>query len=213
MAIFKDRTDAGKKLILKLEKYKDHKDVIVLGLPRGGVPVAFEVAKYLKVPQDIFIVRKLGVPGQEELAFGAISSDGVRVLNKEIINLMKIPKEVVEKVTEIEKQELLRREQLYKGDKPPITIAGKIVILVDDGLATGASMRAAITALKILNPKKIVLAVPTASSDTCEDFENEVDEVICASTPEPFRGVGFWYEDFSQIKDEQVKKILSYKTE
>lgn len=208
MARFQNRRDAGKILAQKLLHYANHPDVIVLALPRGGVPVAYEVALALNVPMDIFIVRKLGLPGHEELAIGAIASGGIRVLNEDIIRMLRIPAEVIERVAQRELQELQRRERLYRGDRPSPDLRDRIVLLVDDGLATGASMRAAIAAVRAQSPKRIVVAVPTAAPETCEAFQKEVDEVVCALTPEPFLGVGRWYEDFSQTTDEGVRLFL-----
>jgi putative phosphoribosyl transferase len=208
MAPFRDRRDAGKKLAQKLLHYANRSDVIVLALPRGGVPVAYEVALALNAPLDIFIVRKLGLPGHEELAIGAIASGGIRVLNEDIIRALNIPREVIDHVAQRELQELQRREHIYRGDRPAPEVHDHIVILIDDGLATGASMRAAIAGLRAQNPKRIVVAVPTAAPETCEAIEAEVDEIVCAITPEPFLGVGRWYEDFSQTTDEGVRMIL-----
>ena len=208
MARFLNRRDAGRKLALKLLHYANHPDVIVLALPRGGVPVAYEVARALNVPLDVFIVRKLGLPGQEELAIGAIASGGVRVLNEDIIRMLHIPQELIDRVAQRELQELQRREKLYRGDQPPPQGRDRTVILVDDGLATGASMRAAIAALHAQHPARIVVAVPTGSAETCQAFRDEVDEVVCAITPEPFLGVGRWYEDFAQTTDEGVRLFL-----
>ena len=208
MARFHDRRDAGRKLAQELLHYANRSDVIVLALPRGGVPVAYEVALALNVPLDIFIVRKLGLPGHEELAIGAIASGGIRVLNEDIIRMLHIPEGVIDHVARCELQELQRREESYRGDRPPLEVRDKTVILIDDGLATGASMRAAVTGLRTQNPKRIVVAVPTAAPETCQAFEKEVDEVVCAITPEPFLGVGRWYEDFSQTTDEEVRLFL-----
>jgi len=208
MAHFRDRRDAGKKLAQELLHYANRSDAIVLALPRGGVPVAYEVALALKVPMDVFIVRKLGVPGYEELAIGAIASGGIRVLNEDIIRAVNISEEMINMVAQHELQELQRREHRYRGDNPALEVQGRTVILIDDGLATGASMRAAVAGLRAQNPGRIVVAVPTAAPETCESFESEVDEIICATTPEPFLGVGRWYEDFSQITDEGVRFFL-----
>lgn len=208
MALFKDRVDAGKKLAKELSKYANHSDVLILALPRGGVPVAFEVAKELNVRMDVFIVRKLGVPGNEELAMGAISSDNVRVLNEDVVRSFQIPERIINMVSENELKELERRERAYRGDRPKPEISGSTVILIDDGLATGATMRAAAAAIKTKNPAKIVVAVPTGARDTCELFGKEVDEVICVATPEPFYGVGAWYGNFSQTTDEEVCELL-----
>ena len=208
MIPFRNRRDAGKKLAQKLLRYANDPDVIVLALPRGGVPVGYEVALTLNVPLDIFLVRKLGLPGQEELAIGAIASGGIRVLNEDIIHALSIPEEVINRVVQRELQELQRREHLYRGDRPASQVRARTVILVDDGLATGASMRAAVAGLRAQNPKRIVIAVPTAAPQVCEAFEHEVDEIVCAITPEPFVGVGRWYEDFSQTTDEGVRLFL-----
>jgi putative phosphoribosyl transferase len=208
MAHFRNRRDAGQKLAQKLLHYANRSDTIVLALPRGGVPVGYEVALALNVPLDIFIVRKLGLPGQEELAIGAIASRGIRVLNEDIVHALNLPDEVINRVAERELKELQRREHVYRGDRPVPEIRDRIVILVDDGLATGASMRAAVEGLRVQNPKRIVVAVPTAAPETCEAFETIADEVVCAITPEPFLGVGRWYEDFSQTTDEGVRLFL-----
>jgi putative phosphoribosyl transferase len=209
MSLFNDRADAGKKLAKKLSEYANRSDVIILALPRGGVPVAFEVAKELNVKMDVFIVRKLGVPGNEELAMGAIASDNIRVLNEDVIRSFQIPQSVIDEVAVNELRELERRERLYRGNRSKPDISGSTVILIDDGLATGATMRAAAAAVKTKNPAKIVIAVPTAASDTCSAFENEVDKTICVATPEPFYGVGAWYEDFSQTTDKEVCELLN----
>lgn len=206
--IFKNRQDAGERLSEKLTEYANRDDVLILALPRGGVPVAFEVAERLAAPLDVFLVRKLGVPGQEELAMGAIASDGVRVLNERTIDYLNIPEAVINRVAEKEQRELERREKAYRDDLPAPDVRGKIVILIDDGLATGATMRAAAVALKQMKPAKIVVAVPVASDETCREFEQEVDAVVCAITPEPFYGVGLWYHDFSQVADDEVRELL-----
>jgi predicted phosphoribosyltransferase len=208
MAQFRDRRDAGRKLAQELLHYADRPDVIVLALPRGGVPVAYEVALALHAPLDILIVRKLGLPGHEELAIGAIASGGIRVLNEGIIRALNIPEEVVERVAQPEMQELQRREQAYRGNVSTPELHNRTVILIDDGLATGASMRAAVAGVRAQDPERIVVAVPTAALETCEAFENEVDEIVCAITPEPFLGVGRWYEDFEQTTDEGVRLFL-----
>lgn len=209
MMLFKDRFDAGRQLAEKLGKYAQNPDLLVLGLPRGGVPVAYEVAKSLQAPLDVFLVRKLGVPGHEELAMGAIASGGVRVLNDEVVNALHIPTDIIEKITAREKVELERRESAYRGNRPEFEVRNHLVILVDDGLATGASMRAAVAALRKKEPQQIVVGVPTAAPDTCESFENDVDEIVCAVTPQPFHSVGTWYEDFSQTTDDEVREILA----
>ena len=208
MALFQDRTDAGRFLATKLANYAHRPDVLILALPRGGVPVAFEVAKALKAPLDIFLVRKLGVPGQEELAMGAIATGGARVLNREVVQALGISSEIIDWVAAKELQELRRREQLYRGQRPAPNVQDRTVILVDDGLATGATMRAAVLALRQQGPARIVVAVPTAAPSTCAEFETEVDEIVCAVTPEPFYGVGLWYANFSQTTDEEVRNLL-----
>ena len=206
--LFQDRREAGRLLATKLMQYANLPDVIALALPRGGVPVAYEVARALGAPMDVFIVRKLGLPGHEELAMGAVASGGVRVLNDALVKALGIPNYVIAAVTAREQEELVRREGLYRGDRPPPDVRNRTAILVDDGLATGASMQAAIAALRQLQPARIVVAVPTASPETCEALKIEVDDVVCATTPEPFRAVGLWYEDFSQTTDEEVKELL-----
>jgi erythromycin esterase-like protein/predicted phosphoribosyltransferase len=206
---FRDRREAGQLLASKLAAYANRPDVIVLALPRGGVPVGHEAAQALNVPLDVFVVRKIGVPGHEELAMGAVASSGVRILNEQLIKQLRIPKHVVDKVTSQEMQELKRREALYRGGRPPPDLRGRTVILVDDGLATGASMQAAVQALRQLQPARIVVAVPTAAPDTCEALRSQVDEVICAITPEPFHAVGLWYQDFSQTSDSEVRDLLA----
>lgn len=209
---FRDRRQAGELLATKLAAYANRRDVIVLALPRGGVPVAYEVAKALNVPLEVFVVRKLGVPGYEELAMGAVASGGVRVLNDQLIEQLGIPQYVIEAVTAQELQELKRRESLYRGGRPPPEVRGRTVILVDDGLATGSTMQAAVRALWQLNPARIVVAVPTSSKETCDALRPLVDEIICAITPEPFHAVGLWYEDFSQTTDQEVRELLSRRT-
>jgi predicted phosphoribosyltransferase len=205
---FRDRTEAGRLLAEKLQEYANRSDVVVLALPRGGVPVAFEVARALNVPLDIFLVRKLGLPEQEELAMGAIATGGVRVLNEEVVRALDIPDEIVDAVAEKEERELERREREYRGGRAPVDVRGRTVILIDDGLATGSSMRAAALALKNKHPAQIVVAVPVGSPSTCAEFASEVDKVVCAVTPEPFWGVGQWYRDFSQTSDEEVRDLL-----
>jgi putative phosphoribosyl transferase len=208
MIRFRDRREAGRILAQELLQYANRPDVIILALPRGGVPVAYEVALALNAPLDVFIVRKLGLPANEELAIGAIASGGVRVLNEDLIRALYIPAEVIELVAQRELQELQRRERLYRGDRHPPDIHDRTVILVDDGLATGASMRAAVAALRAQKPNRIVVAVPTSAPETCDALAAEVDEIVCAITPEPFLGVGRWYEDFSQTTDEGVRLFL-----
>lgn len=206
--IFKDRTAAGQVLAKQLTAYANQKDVIVLALPRGGVPVAFEVAKALNAPLDVFLVRKLGVPGQEELAMGAIASGDVQVLNHALVQRLNLSEATIAKVVAKEQRELERREQLYRDDRPLPEMAGRTVILVDDGLATGATMWAAVQALQQRHPARLIVAVPISSPETCQEFESEVDEIICAETPRPFNSVGLWYDDFSQVTDHEVHNLL-----
>jgi predicted phosphoribosyltransferase len=211
--LFRDRRDAGRLLAAKLAAYANRPDVLVLALPRGGVPVAYEVARALKAALDVFIVRKLGLPGHEEFAMGAVASGGVRVLNDRIVDEFGIPEYLIDRVAAREQQELARRERLYRGDRPVPDVRGRTVILVDDGLATGATMHAAIRALQQQQPARIVVAVPVAAPETCEQLKAEVDEVICAVTPQPFRAVGLWYRDFSQTTDEEVRNLLAQSAE
>jgi predicted phosphoribosyltransferase len=210
--LFRDRREAGRLLAAKLTAYANRPDVIVLALPRGGVPVADEVARALGAPLDVFVVRKLGVPGSEELAMGAVATGGVRVLNDQLVNRLGIPDHLIDAVAVREGQELARRERLYRGGRPLLDVRDRTVILVDDGLATGATMHAAIAALRQLHPARIVVAVPTASPETCEEMKAEVDDVICAITPEPFQAVGRWYQDFAQTTDEEVQDLLTRRT-
>jgi putative phosphoribosyl transferase len=205
---FRDRVQAGQFLSRKLKAYADRTDVIVLALPRGGVPVGLEVARLLHAPLDVFLVRKLGTPGQEELAMGAIASGGIRVLNDEVVEFLHVPERVIDSVTARELRELARRERLYREGRPPLDVTDRAVILVDDGLATGSTMRAAVAALRQAKPKRIVVAVPLAAAPTCRDLRGEVDELVCLQTPEPFYSVGFWYEDFSQTSDDDIREML-----
>lgn len=207
-SVFRDRRDAGQKLAAKLSAYLGRPDIMVLALPRGGVPVGYEVARALDAPLDLFLVRKLGVPGQEELAMGAIAAGGVRVLNRDVVQMLNISNDVIDRVAAAESRELERRERLYRGDRPVLDVRGKTAILVDDGLATGSTMRAAIAALRQMRPASIVVAVPAAAPETCDEFRKEVDDIICAFTPRPFYAVGLWYEDFSQTTDEEVRTLL-----
>jgi putative phosphoribosyl transferase len=207
--LFKDRTAAGQVLAVKLAAYANRADVLVLALPRGGVPVAFEVAQALNAPLDVFVVRKLGVPGQKELAMGAIASGGIRILNEDIIREEKIDELAIDKVTAKEQQELDRRQSLYRGDRPKPVIQGRTIILIDDGLATGATMRAAIAALQKQQPAKIVVAVPISSPQIYQQIKSLVDEIICADTPSPFYCVGLWYEKFPQTSDKEVRHLLN----
>ena len=206
---FRDRVEAGQHLGAVLaRKLGKQEDIIVLALPRGGVPVAAEVAKALDAPLDVFIVRKLGVPGHEELAMGAIASGGVRVLNRDVLSYVPLPQKAIDAVAEREQQELQRREREYRGSRPPLDVRNKTVIIVDDGLATGSTMRAAVEALKKMGPRAIVVAVPVAAPQTCDEFRNEGVDIVCLRTPEPFQAVGLWYEDFSQTTDEEVHELL-----
>jgi len=209
---FRDRVEAGRRLAADLTQYAHRPDVVVLALPRGGVPVAYEVARALGAPLDIFVVRKLGVPGHEEVAMGAVATGGIRVLNDALVRSLGIPRDVIEAVTAREREELARRERLYRGNRAPVDVRGRTVILVDDGLATGATMHAAIRALRQQQPARIVVAVPTASPETCDELKRVVDEVVCATTPDPFYAVGLWYEDFSQTTDEEVRELLAQST-
>jgi putative phosphoribosyl transferase len=206
--IFRDRVEAGRRLARELSGYSGRTDVVVLGLVRGGVPVAFEVAHALGAPLDIFVVRKLGMPGQEELAVGAIASGGVCVFNEDLLSRFGFGGEALDRVARREEKELARRERAYRGTREALPVFGRIVILVDDGLATGASMRAAVTALRRLGPARIVAAAPVGAAETCEELRGIADEVVCAETPEPFWAVGNWYEDFSQTTDEEVRALL-----
>jgi predicted phosphoribosyltransferase len=205
---FTDRHEAGRELARLLGHYAHRPDVWVLGLPRGGVPVAYEVARALGAPLDVLVVRKLGVPGHEELAMGAIAPGGVRVLNQGLLEQLGIEPRELERVERRERAELERRQQAYRGPRPFPDLRGKSVILVDDGLATGASMRAAVLALRAMNPARIVVAVPVAPPDTCEALLEVADEVKALRQPEPFRAVGLWYEHFPQTSDEEVQELL-----
>lgn len=206
---FRDRAAGGRALADRLQAYASRGDVIVLALPRGGVPVGFAVAQALGVPLDVFVVRKLGVPGQEELAMGAIASGGVRVLNQEVIRGLGISAATIDAVAEREARELERRARAYRDDRPAAEVAGRTVILVDDGLATGSTMRAAAAALRQRKPARIVIAVPAAAPETCAELRSEADEVVCAITPEPFHAVGLWYESFGQTSDDEVRALLA----
>jgi putative phosphoribosyl transferase len=206
--LFHDRTEAGQVLADKLNHFANEPDLLVLALPRGGVPVAAEVARALHAPLDLFVVRKLGVPGHEELAMGAIASGEVRILNREVVDYLHIPENVIHDEAHKELEELKRQESLYRHDRPFPVIEGKTVILIDDGLATGTTMRAAIHALKKLHPRRIIVAVPVGAEQTCEQLSDEVDELICAEMPEDFYGVGRWYDDFRPTSDETVQALL-----
>lgn len=212
MGRFRDRRDAGRQLAEELKAYTNRPEVLVLALPRGGVPVAFEVAQALHAPLDIFLVRKLGVPGHEELAMGAIASGGVRILNEEVVHTLGIHEQTIERVAAAEQHTLEERERAYRGERPRPVVRGRTVLLVDDGLATGATMRAAVVALRQQGPKRSVVAVPVAAVDTCEEFRAEVDEIVCAVTPEQFVAVSLWYQDFSQTTDEEVRELLERAT-
>lgn len=211
---FANRIEAGRLLAKKLAAYSNRPDVVVLGLPRGGVPVAYEVAHALNAPLDVFLVRKLGLPGHEELAMGAIASGNVRVLNDDVVDYLGIPDDLIDQVVEREQRELERREKLYRGSYPPVPITDGTVIVVDDGLATGSTMRAAINALKKMGPARIIVAAPVAASQTCESFKDDVDSTcVCVMSPEPFQAVGFWYRNFSQTTDEEVCYLLKHARE
>jgi putative phosphoribosyl transferase len=205
---FRDRREAGRLLGAKLTEYARRPDVLVLALPRGGVPVGYEVARVLGAPLDVFLVRKLGVPGHEELAMGAVASGGVRVLNQPVVRVLQIPHQLIDVVAAQEEEEIARQERLYRGDALPPDIRNKTVILVDDGLATGATMLAAVKALRQQQPARTIVAAPIAAAESCEQLRPEVDDVICALTPEPFYAVGLWYEDFSQTSDDEVRELL-----
>lgn len=207
--MFQDRRDAGRQLAGQLQHYRDQPGVVVLALPRGGVPVAYEVAESLHAPLDVFIVRKIGMPGHEEFAIGAIASGGTRVMNEDMVERYRVPEAAIEAVTEKEQRELERRERAYRDDRPPLDLTSKTVLLVDDGLATGASMHAAVQAVRQFAPARIVVAVPIASPGTCQEFRSEVDEVVCAVTPALFYAVGQGYVDFSQTTDEEVHDLLA----
>ena len=206
---FADRTDAGRRLLEGLRKYAGRPDAVVLALPRGGVPVAYEVAQGLGLPLEVFLVRKLGVPGREELAMGAIASGGARVLNHEVLAGGDLSDREVDEVAQRELRKLAEQELKYRGDRPPRALDGITAIVVDDGLATGATMRAAVRALRDLGAGQIVVAVPVAPPQACAALREEVDEIVCLNTPEPFTAVGFWYRDFSPVSDEQVAELLS----
>lgn len=206
---FRDRADAGRVLAAELSAYVGRTDLIVLALPRGGVPVAYEVARALGAPLDVFLVRKLGLPGHEEFAMGAIASGGVRLINEDVVQYYGVTAAEIEAVAEIEQRELDRRERSYRDGRPLPELAGRTVILIDDGLATGSTMRAAVLAVREESPSSIVVAVPVAAVETCDEFQGLVDDIVCAETPAPFYAVGIWYEDFSQTTDEEVHELLS----
>ena len=208
MSRFRDRAHAGQVLAAKLRHLAGRDDVVVLGLPRGGVPVAYEVARALAAPLDVFVVRKLGVPGHRELAMGAIASGGVRVVNDSVVRQLRIPQHVLDAAAEEELNELVRRERLYRGERPAPQLKDRVVVVVDDGLATGSTMRAAIAALRRAEPARIVVAVPVGAAETCEEIGREVDEVVCAQSPLFFQAVGLWYENFDQTTDAEVREAL-----
>jgi putative phosphoribosyl transferase len=206
--LFRDRIEAGQILARRLKGVVADSDALVLALPRGGVPVGFEIAQALHADLDVFLVRKLGVPGQEELAMGAIASGGVRVLNESLIQYLNVSPSTIDRITAHEQHEIERRERTYRDGRPALPINNRTVMLIDDGLATGASMLAAARSVRAQKPKRIIVAVPVASRDACEEFRRHVDDVICAETPEPFYSVGAWYEDFSQTSDAEVRELL-----
>jgi putative phosphoribosyl transferase len=208
MMVYKDRKEAGRVLASKLRTYAGNENLLILGLPRGGIPVAYEVAKALNAPLDVFVIRKLGAPFQPELAMGAIAGGGIIVLNEEVVRGYGVTDEEINEAVTRETIELERREKLYRGENESQPIEGKIVILVDDGLATGASMRAAVKAAKKYNPEKVIVAVPVGARDTCQTLSKEADEIICAYMPEQFWAVGSWYEDFTQTEDREVRDLL-----
>jgi putative phosphoribosyl transferase len=205
---FRNREQAGHALAERLKAYANRSDVVVLALPRGGLPIGVEVAAALRVPLDVFVVRKLGTPGQPELAMGAIASGGVRVLNDDVLKVLNLTSDAVDRVARAEQQELERRERLYRGDRPLPALADRVVILVDDGLATGSTMRAAVKAVRQHRPGKVVVAVPAGAAETCEEFRQEVDEIVCIIAPASFQAVGSWYEEFPQISDREVRDLL-----
>jgi putative phosphoribosyl transferase len=210
--LFRDRVEAGELLAARLADYRDRDDVVVLALPRGGVPVAREVAHALGVPLDVYVVRKLGVPGHEELAMGAIATGGVRQINRDVVDALGIPGAVIDAVAEREQLELERREHTYRGDRGPVSLANKIVILVDDGLATGSTMRAAVMAARQQHPARVIVAVPVGAPSTCADLATEADAVVCVRTPDPFVAVGLWYRDFTPTTDHEVRALLGKDT-
>jgi putative phosphoribosyl transferase len=205
---FQNRREAGVELAERLRRYRTRDDVIVLALPRGGVPVAYEIARALGAPLDVFLVRKLGLPGRPELAMGAIASGGIRVLNDDVVQWYHVPKDVIDRVAEAEQAELTRRERAYRGNDPAPDLEGRTVVLVDDGLATGSTMKAAVRAVRARQPARIVVAAPVGAPDTCRELAESADEVVCARMPQPFSAVGLWYRDFAQTTDEEVQELL-----
>ncbi|HEY2377112.1 MAG TPA: phosphoribosyltransferase [Gemmatimonadaceae bacterium] len=205
---FLNRSEAGRLLAAELTQYAGRGDVLVLGLPRGGVPVAFEIAMALDAPLDVFVVRKLGLPGHEEFGIGAIASGGVRVVDESVLRAYGVDADALDRITERERRELERRERLYRDDRPFPSVTGRVAILVDDGLATGSTMRAAIAALRAEGPREIVVAAPVGAPETCGAIAKLADDVVCLDTPEPFYAVGLWYEDFEQTEDEEVHDLL-----
>ena len=205
---FADRREAGRELATQLTSYKGRDDVVVLALPRGGVPVAYEVARALDAPLDIFVVRKLGMPGHREFAMGALASGGVRVLHDDVVNAYQIPSSAIDRIVREESEELARREQLYRANLPALDLKGRLVLLVDDGLATGATMTAAVKAIRAHHPAGVVVAVPVGAPESCQQMEEVADAVVCARTPQPFSAVGLWYRDFSETSDDEVRALL-----
>ncbi len=205
---FTDRREAGRELAAQLQNYRGDRSVIVLALPRGGVPVAFEIAEALDAPMEIFVVRKLGMPGQPEFAIGAVASGGARVVNEQVIRMYRIPAATIERLVAEELAEIRRREREYRGTRPLPSLASRTVILVDDGLATGSTMRVAVEAVRAFEPSRVVVAVPVGSPEACEEFADITDETVCARTPQPFQAVGLWYQDFSQTTDDEVRSLI-----
>jgi predicted phosphoribosyltransferase len=210
---FNNRREAGAELARRLEHFAHRTDVVVLALPRGGVPVAYEVARALAAPLDVFLVRKLGLPGHRELAMGAIASGGVRVLNNDVVGWYRIPKAIIDEAAREEQAELERRERIYREGRPAVELAGRVVLLIDDGLATGSTMKAAVQAVRARAPSRIVVAVPVGAPDTCQEFQTIADEIVCARIPERFSAVGQWYRDFSQTTDKEVRELLHERPE
>jgi predicted phosphoribosyltransferase len=208
-SVLQNRTQAGQLLAMRLSVYANRSDVLILALPRGGVPVAFEIAKKLHLPLDICLVRKLGTPRRKELAMGAIGMGGVRIINQDVVDWLHISEDIIEQVTQEEQQELERREVVYRGDRPLPVIENRTIILVDDGIATGSTLKAAITTLKQYQPKAIIVAVPVAAEIVCRELEKEVDQVICLMQPEPLDSISLWYEDFAQVSDQEVGELLA----